>query len=314
VRALPYTLALAIVFRGSAQEPTFSTDVKVVTILATVRDNENRTVKNLTKDDFVLEEDGRPQIIQYFSQESDLPLTIGLLVDTSRSQIHVLEPERKASYTFLDKILREDKDLAFVLHFDIKVNLLQGLTSSREQLERALSELRIPRRPSTLLYDAIKEASEGLMRKQTGRKAFIVLSDGVDVRSEATMGTAIEYAQRADTLIYSIVFAHHSYVAHPAVVASQELYLLRGRKAMQRLARETGGGYFVVSKSEPIEKIYGRIEDELRHQYSIGYTSDRRDASADYRKIHLSAKRPGLAVQSREGYYPVVRSNEVPSK
>ncbi len=307
MRALPYTLALAIVFRGSAQEPTFSADVKVVTILATVRDNENRTIKNLTKDDFVLEEDGRPQTIQYFSRESDLPLTIGLLVDTSRSQIHVLEPERKASYVFLDKILRE-KDQAFVAHFDIRVNLLQGMTSSLEDLAKALQELRIPRRGSTLLYDAIKETSEGLMRKQTGRKAFIVLSDGVDVRSEATMGTAIEYAQRADTLIYSIVFAHHVYVAHPAVIASQELYLLKGRKAMQRLARETGGGYFVVSKSEPIEKIYARIEDELRHQYSIGYTSDRRDASADYRKIHLSAKQSGLAVQSREGYYPVVRS------
>jgi VWFA-related protein len=307
VRALRYTLALAIVFRGSAQEPTFSADVKVVTILATVRDSENRTVKNLTKDDFVLEEDGRPQTIQYFSQESDLPLTIGLLVDTSRSQIHVLEPERKASYVFLDKILR-DRDQAFVAHFDIRVNLLQGMTSSREDLAKALQELRIPRRGSTLLYDAIKETSEGLMRKQTGRKAFIVLSDGVDVHSEATMGTAIEYAQRADTLIYSIVFAHHVYVAHPAVIASNEIYLLRGRKAMQRLARETGGGYFVVSKSEPIEKIYARIEDELRHQYSIGYTSDRRDASADYRKLHLSAKQSGLAVQSREGYYPVVRS------
>jgi VWFA-related protein len=187
---------LAIVFRGSAQEPTFSADVKVVTILATVRDNENRTIKNLTKDDFVLEEDGRPQTIQYFSRESDLPLTIGLLVDTSRSQIHVLEPERKASYVFLDKILRE-KDQAFVAHFDIRVNLLQGMTSSLEDLAKALQELRIPRRGSTLLYDAIKETSEGLMRKQTGRKAFIVLSDGVDVRSEATMGTAIEYAPRA---------------------------------------------------------------------------------------------------------------------
>ena len=152
------------------------------------------------------------------------------------------------------------------------------------------------------------------MRKQTGRKAFIVLSDGVDVRSEASMGTAIEYAQRADTLIYSIVFAHHVYVAHPAVIASNEIYLLKGRKAMQRLARETGGGYFVVSKSEPIEKIYAQIEDALRNQYSIGYVSDRpvtitKDGSADYRKIHLGTKRTDLAVQSREGYYPVSSPN-----
>ena len=125
------------------QNPTFTTDVNLVNLFATVRDKDSHIVSNLTKEDFALQEDGRPQVIRYFSREADLPLTLGLLVDTSRSQRNVIDAERSASYTFFEHILRENKDQAFVLHFDHQVELLQDLTQSRQKLNKALHELEV---------------------------------------------------------------------------------------------------------------------------------------------------------------------------
>ena len=296
-------LILGALWRAQAQDLTFSTGVNLVELLATVRDKTGRFVKDLTKDDFSLQEDGRPQTILHFSQESNQPLKIGLLVDTSRSQTWVLERERKASFTFLDQVLRAD-DSAFVLHFDIHVELLQGFTSSREELTKALDALKIPWRPSTLLFDAVRRASEELMKRQSGRKAFILLSDGGDVRSKASIGTAIEYAQRADTLIYSIEFGPSLLRAFPALISVAKIQREHGRNTMRRLAEETGGRYFEESKDESISQIYREIEDELRNQYSIAYTSDRRDGSKDYRKISLTLADKNLIAQTRPGYYP----------
>src|ERR1035441_2913605 len=125
------------------QGPTFTTDVNLVNLYATVRDKDSHIVSNLNKEDFVLQEDGRPQAIRYFSRETDLPLTLGLLVDTSRSQRAVIDAERSASYTFFEHVLREGKDQAFVLHFDHQVELLQDLTQSRQKLNKALHELEV---------------------------------------------------------------------------------------------------------------------------------------------------------------------------
>ena len=198
---------------GSQQPPAIAVKVKVVNVLATVRTKHGEIVRDLTKNDFTLEEDGRPQEIRYFSHETDLPLTLGLLVDTSMSQRRVLGQERSASSTFLDQVLRVDKDQAFVIHFDREVELLQDLTSSRQKLQAALELLQTPQRSEqdrgnspdswpgsgrggggragggrggggrvggTDLYDAVYLASNELMKKQQGRKALIVLSDGVD--------------------------------------------------------------------------------------------------------------------------------------
>ena len=299
------SLLIAALARAAAQEVTFSTSVDLVTLLATVRNRGGGIVNDLNRDDFVLEEDGRPQTIRYFSRESNLPLTLGLLVDTSRSQLEVLEPERKASYVFLDRVLRND-DQAFVVSFDIGVHMLQGLTNSRELLSAAMDQLQIPGRVATVLYDAIQLTSDNLMREQKGRKAFILLSDGVDVGSKTTLGTATEYAQRADTLIYSIWF-HGKWklwwvAGGPAAIQGHAMYRAKGKSAMQRLAGETGGRFFEVTKDQPIENIYSQIEEELRNQYSFGYMSDRQDKQ--YRKIKLATKRPGLVVQTRAGYYP----------
>jgi VWFA-related protein len=145
------------------------------------------------------------------------------------------------------------------------VEVLQGFTSSRKDLESALGVLQVPRRFGTLLYDAIRDCSENRMRKKTGRKAFILLSDGVDTESKTTLGTAIEYAQRADTIVYSILFAEQPSPARPCRSAVLAMGRSRGRKAMRRLAAETGGAFFEVTKDEPIEKIYAEIEETLRN-------------------------------------------------
>jgi VWFA-related protein len=283
----------------------FSTNVRVVNLFVTVRDDQGRVVHNLTKDDFTLEEDGRPQTIRYFSQESGLPLTLGILVDTSISQRRLLAEERAASFRFLSQVLRGDQDRAFIIHFDRDVELLQDLTSSRDKLGDALARLQTPKRqpgkPSwsqagTALYDSILLASEEVMRKESGRKALILLTDGVDNGSKIDLWRAIESAQRADTLAYTILFSDGD--AYDGVYASAN-----GKKALQRISRETGAAFFEVARNNTIASIYAQLEEELRNQYSIGYTPDRNDSGRGYRKIHLAAK-PGLLVVTRDGYYP----------
>lgn len=199
------------------QGPPIAVESKMVSMLATVRDKKGHLVNSLTKDNFVVEQDGHPQTITYFAQESNLPLTLGLLVDTSLSQRRVLDQERSASHTFIEQVLRDDKDKAFVIHFDYQVELLQDLTSSRQKLEASLDQLGAPQFAQTrgsdpddggrgsyghhgggtLLYDAVYLASNELMKKQQGRKALIVLTDGVDRGSKESLQEAIETAQRA---------------------------------------------------------------------------------------------------------------------
>ena len=276
----------------------FTTDVRVVNLYATVRDAQGHTVPNLTKDDFTLEEDGRPQTIRYFSRETALPLTVGLLVDTSVSQRRVLAEERSASLRFLNQVLRSDQDRAFIIHFDRTVELLQDLTSSREKLGAALAQLDTPKRQQggTTLYDSVLLSAEDLTQKLSGRKALILLTDGVDNGSKVGLSQAIESAQRADTLVYSILFSDRN--AYDGVYAG-----LNGKNALQRISHETGAAFFEVSAKAPISTIYIQLEDELRNQYSLGYTSDRTGVAPGYRKIRLSAKRAELLTQTRDGYY-----------
>ena len=332
----------------------------MVTLPVTVRDKKGQIVRSLTKDDFVLQEDGRPQVIKYFNQDTNLPLTLGLLVDTSLSQRNVLDQERNASRVFLDQMLTDAKDKAFLIHFDREVELLQDLTSSREKLRAGLALLQTPQlernngsssdpqsspgsgngQPQmhhgagTLLYDAIFLASNELMKKQQGRKALIVLSDGDDRGSKESLQSAIEAAQRADTVIYSILFAdkhedsngfghqgggmgRHGggfpgggswpggggsgggggrgrYPQEPRV---------DGKKILDQISRETGGRLFEVSKKQAIDQIYDSIAEELRTQYNLGYTPDKANAEAGYHKISLTAKQKDLIAQTRDGYY-----------
>jgi VWFA-related protein len=289
---------------ASAQEPeaTFSADVKVVNVLASVRNKKNEIVSDLTKDDFVLLENGRPQTIRYFSKQSDLPLTVGLMVDTSMSQQHVLESERTASFRFIDQVLRESKDKVFLMQFDLAVMLRQPLTSSRKKLEEVLPTVDTPTRKDlmmqtsggTLLYDAIVEASNTVLKTQGNRKAMIVLSDGVDFGSTATVNDAVEAAQRADTLIYSILFSDESY---PYFEGPD------GRGVLMKLSKDTGASFFEVSKKRGIEQIYAAIEEELRSQYNLGFVSDRPNEISEVRSLKITTKQKGLVVQARERYW-----------
>lgn len=306
-RLAQIALAILVVASGAAiaaqQGPTISSRVNVVTLFATVHDADGKVAKNLTRDDFVLLEDGAQQRIDYFAQESDLPLTIGPLVDTSRSQTGVLEQERRASYTFLDQVLREGKDQAFVVHFDLQVETLQGPTSSRSELESALARLKIPERDSTLVFSAIKDSSEASMRPLMGRKAFILLSDGVAFKEPTSITTAIEYAQRADTIIYPIRFSDPVPFSRPVIGAILAIASEHGKQGLRRLANETGGAYFEVTASQSIEDIYSQIEEALRNQYSIGYTPARAHSDGKYHKIKLTTKDRHLTVNTRAGYY-----------
>jgi hypothetical protein len=205
--------------------PTIAVDARLVNLPVVVRDKKGALIQNLTKDDFVLQVDGKPQTIRYFDKDTNLPLTLGLMVDTSFSQREVIDEERTASSIFLDQMLTTPKDKAFILQFAAETELLQDLTSSRPLLQAALKEIdtparnsgsgspddgSAPRRPrgggGTVLYDALFLASDELMSKQTGRKAIIILSDGGDRGSRETLVKSIEAAQRADTIIYAIYF------------------------------------------------------------------------------------------------------------
>lgn len=319
------------------QKPDTSVESKLVNVFASVRDKKGAIVRQLTKDDFILLEDGHPQTIQYFSQESNQPLTLGLLVDTSESERSRLGDERNASYTFLDHELREDMDNAFVLHFDREVELLQDLTPSRQKLESSLRLLDSSEQDNstgggggtrsrgrgrmgggTLLYDAVYLASNELMNKQKGHKAAVILSDGVDRGSKVTLASAIESAQRADTLMYSIYFAREEGDNRGGGFGGPHMGMggrggrgrfpqeqrVDGKKILEQISKETGARMFEVTKKQTVDQIYAQIEEELRNQYSLGYTPGA-DTTLGYHKIELTAKPKDLVVQARDGYYYV---------
>ena len=330
------------------QTAPITLNVNAVNMLATVRDKHGSLVANLTKDDFILEQDGKPQTITYFAKESDLALTLGLLVDTSMSQRRVLDQERTASRAFLDHILRVEKDKAFVIQFDREVELLQDLTASREKLQDAIEYISAPefgqrgssgsprsgngggggqgtqgRGGGTLLYDAVFLAGDELTKKQQGRKALILLTDGVDHGSKETLEEAIETAQRADTLVYCILFAdkegygggnfggpHMGGGGHGGMGGHGGGYPRRteeshpdGKKVLQQMSTATGGRFFEVSKKETIDKIYAAIDEELRNQYSLGYTPEKSDSPVGYHTLHLAVKQKDMTVQTRAGFY-----------
>jgi VWFA-related protein len=335
---------------SKTQEPKISVQSNIVTVSAIVRDKHGQIISDLTKSDFTLDEDGRPQSITYFARQNDLPLAVGLLVDTSLSQRRVLDQERTASSTFVDHTLREEKkDQAFLIHFDREVELLEDFTSSRKKLEAALDQLDTPQMQNgnsggsggaqgggpggggggaghhhgggggTLLYDAVYLASNDMMSKLQGRKAVIVLSDGVDHGSKETLGSAIESAQRANTIVYSILFKDDEpFGSHGGGGgwggrggkgggggrrSPQQQDRPDGKKILERISKETGGRLFEVTKKQTVDQIYEQIQQELRDQYILGYVPDKSPSSADYRKIHLVTTKKDFVVQARDGYY-----------
>lgn len=289
-----------------AQEDTIiRVDVEVVNVTFSVRNKQNALIPTLTKDDISVFEDSKQQTPKSFVRETDLPLTIGMLVDTSRSQESLIPEEKRAAAQFFEKVLRQ-KDVAYLISFGAEAELLQDSTNSIRLLKRGLDGLRLStsvgglhpgpvptsRQKGTILYDAVYMACDEKMKREVGRKAVIVISDGVDVGSTYKLRDAIEIAHKSDVMIYSIYFADPRYS-----------YGFGGDGDLRKMSEETGGRLFHVSRGNTLNEIFTQIQEEMRSQYAVSYspTNDKRDGG--FRKLELRPRDKTLKIQARKGYY-----------
>jgi VWFA-related protein len=306
----------------SQSAETLKVNVNIVQLFFNVKDKKGGLIPNLTKDDFEILEDGRPQTIKYFAAESNLPLTLGILIDSSGSQMRVLDMEKQVGGEFLAQTLR-DKDLAFVIGFDVNVDLLQDFTSDVHALKRGLNAARIntgggggsgipgigggpiptgangPK--GTLLYDAVYLASHDELAQQVGRKAMILLTDGEDQGSQLRIRDAIEAAQKSDSIVYVLLCADRGFYGFSGYSGDSE---------MRKLTSETGGRVIEVgNKFDKLKEAFNQISNELRSQYNIGYTSTNSVLDGTFRKVQIQTKDKDYKVQARSGYYAVRKSD-----
>jgi VWFA-related protein len=308
----------------AAQEPatesrdsdieTFKVDVNVVNLFFNVKDKRGALIPSLNREQLEVYEDGKPQTIKYFNAESDLPLTLGLLLDTSLSQEQVLASEKQVASSFLREVLRP-KDLAFLISFDVNVDLLHDYTNSNDELRSALSRARvnsgggggslpgmgggpfpgssIPR--GTLLFDAIYLAGYEKLASEVGRKAMIILTDGGDQGSKMGVQDAIEAAQKADAVAYVILIADRGFYGGLGYT---------GDRDMKKLAEACGGRVIEVgNKPEKLRDAFAQIASELRSQYSIGYTPTNTKPDGTFRRVEIRPKSKDYRVQARTGYF-----------
>ncbi len=288
--------------------PPITVDVNVVNILASVRNKGGGLVGNLTGEDFTVLEDGKPQTIKYFARETDLPLTIGLLVDVSRSQERLIETERRAAYEFFSNVLRK-KDLAFLISFGEEAELLQDSTGSPRLLEAGLNDLHVsapvgglhpgpvptasqPR--GTVLFDAVYLAANEKLMREVGRKVLVLITDGVDQGSRMRREQAIEAAHKADAVVYSI------YYVDPSAYGG---WGAPGDGDLRKISEETGGRVFKVDRKHTLQDVFGELQEEMRSQYAIGYTPTNEQRDGGFRRIDLKVRDKNLKVQARKGYY-----------
>jgi VWFA-related protein len=303
------------------QLPTFTSNVNVVNLFFNVKDKKGALIPSLKKEDFQILEDGKPQTIKYFSAESDQPLTLGILIDTSLSQERVLPMEKEVGAAFLRDVLRP-KDLAFVISFDVSVDLLHDYTNEAGVLRHAMDDARIntgggvsgpaglgggpfptsgtPR--GTLLYDAVYLAAHDKLSTEVGRKAMILLTDGEDQGSQLRMKDAIEAAQKADAIVYVLLIADRGFYGGA----------YGGEGEMKKMTGETGGRVIDVgNKLEKLREGFDQIANELRSQYSIGYTPTNAARDGSFRKVEIKTDGKDYKVQARKGYYaPTARSGD----
>jgi VWFA-related protein len=290
---------------------TLKVNVNVVQLFFNVKDKKGALIPSLTKDDFEILEDGKPQTIKYFAAESNLPLTLGILMDTSPSQTRVLEMEKEVGGSFVNEIIRE-KDLAFVMGFDVDVDLLQDFTSSTKRLRNAMNGAHVGGGSGgginggpvptlshgccTMLYDAVYLAAHEQLAQQVGRKAMILLTDGEDEGSKLKLRDAIEAAQKADAICYVLLVADRG-----------GMWMGFGAGEMKKLTQETGGRVIEVgNKFEKLKEAFDQIANELRSQYNAGYTPLNTALDGTFRKVEIRAK-GGYKIQARSGYYAIAR-------
>ena len=292
---------------GKDQTPTFRKSVNLVNLFVNVKGKNGGMVPGLTQDHFEILEDGKPQTIKYFSAEINQPLTLGILIDSSLSMQRMLPEEKVVAGDFLRQVIT-DKDLAFVISFDISVDLLQDLTADVHLLRAGLDKARtnvgtggggypgigqgpfpMPAHPKgTLLYDAVYLGSNEILSAQVGRKAMVILTDGVDEGSQMKLRDALEAAQKADVICYVLLMFDPRYGSDMS--------------DMSHLTEQTGGRAISVGNPDKLGKAFAQISEELRTQYSMAYTptNDKHDGS--FRRIEVKSK-DGYKIQARKGYY-----------
>ena len=302
--------------QDDSQEPAekLKVNVNVVNILFNVKDKHGTLMPNLTKDDFEIAEDGKAQTIKYFTAETNLPLTLGIMIDSSGSQRNVLDMEKEVGGAFLKQILT-DKDEAYVIGFDISVDLLQDFTRDVHRLQAALNKVKIgsdfstggipgmgggpvptQNAPGTLLFDAVYLSAHDMLSKEVGRKAMIMLTDGQDEGSKLKLKDAIEAAQKADAIVYVLLCADRG-----SYFGSGMMY--NGEFDMKKLTEATGGRVINVgNKFDKLRDAFDQIAAELRSQYSIGYTPTNPKQDGSYRKLEIKNKQ-SYKIQARAGYY-----------
>jgi VWFA-related protein len=294
-----------------AQEGTvIRTEVNVVNVLCAVRDSKGKLISNLGKSDFEIREDGKPQQILYFTRETKLPLTLGVLVDSSPSQGRLIADEQRGAGIFLQQVLGR-QDQAFLMSFDVNVELLQDLTGSVDFLRRALEDVHengggsmqgpLPTAGGgTHLYDAVYLAATEVLQKEVGRKAIILITDGQDQGSKLTRPDAIKAAQKVDTIIYGILYVDRAFYGGYGGFGG---FGYSGEGTLKAMAEETGGRIFRPRNDRELGETFEQISSELRSQYSLGYTPTNAARDGGYRRIDVKALPGGLRVQARKGYY-----------
>jgi VWFA-related protein len=290
--------------------PSITVDVSLVNILASVHDKHGGLIGNLNKDDFSILEDGKPQTIKYFTRESDLPLTIGLLIDVSASQKNLLDIERQAAHQFFSQVLRK-KDEAFLISFGEESELLQDYTNSPKLLQAGLSHLQINSGASgigpgpvptisqprgTVLYDAVYLAAHEKLRSEVGRKVIVLITDGIDQGSKLKIEEAVEAAQKSDVVVYSIDYADPSAYGMFSFGGVSDF-------ALQKMSGETGGRVFKVDRRHSLDEAFKQLQEEMRSQYAIAYSSTNPEQDGSFRRLIIKVADKNLKVQVRKGYY-----------
>ena len=304
-----------------AQQIDLRVDVSAVNVTCEVTDANGVPVKNLAAADFELRDNGRPQIIDHLWQENDLPLTIGLIVDVSGSQSTFIATHRQTVAQFLAQVMRP-QDRAFIATVGPEVKLLADLTSSVDELRRRIGEIdfmqnagvqfgescegTIPLRGcgGTALWNGVYAAAGQKMRWVHGRKALIILSDGLDTGSLHSLSDAIETVQESDTVVYAIKYVDADLTPAQAGVSRRA-----PNRGLERLTDETGGWTF-PNPGGQLTDVFARIEQELRSQYVLGFTPPPEARDGRFHKLDVRVARPAartLTVRARIGYYAPAR-------
>jgi VWFA-related protein len=295
---------------AAGEGPVIKVDVNVVNVLCTVRNKANGLVGNLEKSDFTISEDGKQQTITNFARDTDQPLTMALLVDVSSSQERLIDVERRAAHDFFTHVLRQ-KDEAFLISFGAEAELLQDSTNSPKLLLDGLNQLRLSvpvgglhpgpvptmqNQAGTILYDAVYLAANEKLKGEVGRKAIIVITDGVDTGSKISRDQSIEASQRADSIIYSIFYQDQA--AYGPFGGGGA-----GLGELQRMSGDTGGRVFRVDRKYTLDDVFRDLQEEMRSPYSISYTPTNSKRDGSFRKIDLRTSNKDHKVQTRKGYY-----------